>query len=271
MPKVRPPLNPKISMWHFLAYYLRFLREKEGLSLTQWGSIIGAARSTVSNQEAGRQKIHEDQAKIIDARFGTGRMIELLLFFARMAHSPNWFQQFSQYEQGASSIKVYHGEVIPLPLQTDEYTWACVRESTFKDRETEQESRVQRRRGILEREDPPFLWMVIGEAALAQQVGGREVMRVQLQQLLEISELPHVSVRIAPFSVGAHPGVDGYFQLIALEGRDIAFAGAQKGGRLIEDPSEVRELTFMFERIGAKAASEDESRALIKRWLEEYS
>jgi transcriptional regulator with XRE-family HTH domain len=258
-------------MWHFLAYYLRFLREKEGLSLTQWGSIIGAARSTVSNQEAGRQKIHEDQAKIIDARLGTGRLIELLLFFARMAHSPNWFQQFSQYEQAASSIKLYHGGVIPLPLQTDEYTAAYVQASNSRDFETELAARVQRRHVILDREDPPFLWMVIGEAALAQCVGGPEVMRAQLQHLYEMSELPHVSVRILPFSAGAHQGVDGYFQVIAVEGRDIAYAGAQKGGRLIEDPSDVRELAFMFERIGAKAASEDDSRTLIKRWLKEYS
>ncbi|GAA3936190.1 helix-turn-helix transcriptional regulator [Actinomadura viridis] len=271
MPKVRPPLDPKISLWHFLAYYLRFLREKEGLSLSQWGSIIGAARSTVCNQEAGRQRLHEDQAKIIDARFNTGQLIELLLWFARMAHNPNWFRQFTQYEQGATAIKVYHGDVIPLLLQTDDYTWACLRESDSKDLESRQAIRTQRKRAAVERENPAFLWVVVGEAALAQQVGGPEVMRAQLQHLHAMSELPNVSLRVLPFSAGAHPGVDGYFQVISLKDRDIAFAGAQKGGRLIEDPSEVRELAFIFDRIGAKAASESDSRALIKRWLEEYS
>ncbi len=37
MPIVREPLDPKISMWYFLAFYLRFWREKMGLSLTQCG------------------------------------------------------------------------------------------------------------------------------------------------------------------------------------------------------------------------------------------
>ncbi|MEW2356203.1 DUF5753 domain-containing protein [Spirillospora sp. NPDC029432] len=106
---------------------------------------------------------------------------------------------------------------------------------------------------------------------MAQRVGGPEVMRAQLQHLYEMSELLHVSVRVLPFSAGAHLGVDGYFQVISLDGRDVAYAGAQRGGRLIEDPSEVRDLAIMFERIGAKAASEDDSRTLIKRWMEEYS
>ncbi|WP_396455055.1 helix-turn-helix domain-containing protein [Actinomadura sp.] len=116
MPKVRDPLDPKISQWHLLSYYLRFFREKEGLSLTQWGKIIGAARSTVSNMEAGRHRIHEDHAKLIDRHFGTGRLFELLLWFARTAHNPDWFRQYTQYEKQADQIRLYHGQVIPLPL-----------------------------------------------------------------------------------------------------------------------------------------------------------
>jgi hypothetical protein len=271
MPKIRPPLDPTISLWHLLAYYLRFLREKEGLSLTQWGSLIGVTRSTVCNQEAMRQRIHESQARIIDAHFRTGRLIELLLWFARRVHNPHWFRQFTQYEQKASSIKVHHVGMIPLPLQTDDYTWAYVQTSTVKDLNAEQTARLHRKRGILDRDNPAFLWVVIGEAALAQQVGGPEVMRAQIEHLLAMSELPNVSLRVLPFKAGASPGVDGYFQVISLDDHDIAYAGAQKGGRLIEDPGEIGELAFKFDRVGAKAASEDDSRALIKRWLEEYS
>ncbi|MFD0856841.1 DUF5753 domain-containing protein [Actinomadura adrarensis] len=264
-----PPLDPTLSLWHFLAYQLRFLREKEDLSLAEWGRWIGVARSSVCNQEAGRQRLHESQAKIIDARFNTGRLIELLLWFARMAHNPNWFRQFTQYEQKSTSIKVHHADVIPLPLQTDEYTWAYVQAGNSKDFRAEQAARLARKCAIRDRDNPPYLWLLVGEAALAQQVGGRSVMRDQLQHLLTMSELPHVSLRVLPFTAGANPGVDGYFQVISLNDREIAYAGAQKGGRLIEDPSEVKEFSFMFDRIGAMAASENDSRALIKRWLEE--
>jgi hypothetical protein len=271
VPKTRPPLDPTISLWHFLAYYLRFFREKEGLSLAQWGAPIGLTRSSVCNQEAMRQPLHESQAQIIDAKYGTGRLFELLLRFAKMAHNPNWFRQFTGYEQKATSIKAYHGGVLPLLLQTDEYTWAYVRVSSSKNFEAEQEARVQRKRAVLDRENPPYLWLVVGEASLAQEVGGPEVMRAQLQHLYEMSMQPNVSVRVLPFKVGANPGVDGNFQVIGLKERDIAYAGAQKGGRLVEDPSEVEEFAFKFDRVGAMAASEKDSRLLIKRWLEEYS
>lgn len=72
MVNIREPLDPKISLCHFLAYYLPFQREKQGLSLAQWRKIIGAARSTVSNIEAGRLKMHDDQAKILDETWDTG-------------------------------------------------------------------------------------------------------------------------------------------------------------------------------------------------------
>jgi hypothetical protein len=271
MPIVREPLDPKLSLWHFLAYELRFERERHGLSLTQMGKIINAARSTVSNVEAGRRKIDERQAKVLDRKWNTGRLFEVLLWFARTAHDPDWFRQYTQYEAIAASIKIYHGQIIPLALQTDDYTWAYVQAGSPKDFEAELARRVTRKRDLLGREDPAFLWVLMDESVLACPVGGREVMNAQLQHLREMADLPNVIVRIIPASSGAHLGVDGPFQVISLEARDVAYSGAQNGGRLIEGTGEVKELAVKFDRIGAKAASEDGSRALIEQYLERYA
>ncbi|MFI6515888.1 Scr1 family TA system antitoxin-like transcriptional regulator [Spirillospora sp. NPDC050679] len=270
MPNVREPLDPKISMWHLLAFYLRFLREKEGLSLTQCGQLIGAARSTVSNMEAGRLRPHDDQMKKLDLRYGTGILLEVLLWYARMAHDPAWLRQFSQYERKALSIKTYHGQVIPHLLQTDDYTWAYVQVSDFKDFAAEQANRVARKRAVLDREDPPDIWALVDESALARPVGGREVMRAQLENLLVMGDLPHVSVRVVPFASGAHLGADGPLQVISVEDRDVAYSGAQGGGRLIESPSEVRFLAATLDHVSAKAESEATSRNVIKQYLERY-
>ncbi|WP_067808083.1 helix-turn-helix domain-containing protein [Actinomadura formosensis] len=265
---VRDPLDPKISMWHFLAYYLRFMREKEGLSLAQWGKIIGMARSSVSNIEAGRAKLQVDYARRLDVKFETGGLFELLLWYARMAHDPNWFKQYSQHERQAVEIKVFHGQAVPLLLQTDDYTRAYVRMNTAKDVEGMLAGRVSRKRAVMEREDPPYIWALLDEAVLARPVGGREVMKAQLQYLLELSQRWYVILRIVPFSAGEHLGADGFFQLIGLQDRDIAYAGAQKGGRLIEMPDEIKDFAVTFERIGAKAESQDASRDMIKHYLE---
>lgn len=84
MPIVREPLDPKISMWYFLAFYLRFLREKMGLSLTQCGEIMGVTRGTVSNFEAGRRRLQDDHARALDRHFGTG------LYFNSCSGLPEW-------------------------------------------------------------------------------------------------------------------------------------------------------------------------------------
>jgi DNA-binding XRE family transcriptional regulator len=270
MPIVRDPLNPKISLWHFLAYQLRCEREKQGLSLTQWGKLINAARSTVSNIEAGRRKIDEDQAIILDKRYGTGRLFEILLWYARTAHDPDWFRQYTQYEAEATVIKIYHGQTIPGALQTEDYARALLMAGGTKDIEAAMEGRMSRQDAILNRPEPPLLWVLLDQGVLDCPVGGPQIMKAQLLRVLEVGELPHVIVRVIPRSAGAHLGFDGGFRIISLESRDVAYVGAQGGGRLVEAPAEVREYGVKFDRIGAKALSEDASRILIEQLMETF-
>jgi hypothetical protein len=262
---VREPLDPKISLWHFLAFYLRFQREKQGLSLAQWGQIIGAARSTVSNIEAGRLKLYDDQAKAIDRKCDTGDLFQLLLYYARTAHDPDWFRSYTEYEATAHSIKIYHGQAVPGPLQTEAYARALLTVGSRRDIDTTVGERMTRQEAILNRADPPLLWVLLDEGALAVPVGGPGMMTAQLQRLRDMAELPHVSLRVIPRTAGAHLGFDGPFRIISLESRDIAYTGAQSGGRLVEGTQEVRALGVKFDRIGAKALSEDGSRTLIER------
>ncbi|WP_131743065.1 helix-turn-helix domain-containing protein [Actinomadura roseirufa] len=268
---VRDPLDPTLSMWHFLAFYLRFLRERDGLSLTQCGQIIGAARSTVSNMEAGRQRPHEEQLAKLDAKYGTGRLLQLLLWFARMAHDPDWGQQLIRYEERALAIRSYHGHAIPRQFQTEEYTRALVEAATVEDVEGIVARRLARQRALLDRERRAFFWVIMDEGVLSYRVGGQEVMREQLSYLRRVMDLPNIIVRFVQPSAGAHRGFDGPFQVISLDGRDVVYAGAQNGGRLIEAPGEVREFWTKFEHIGAKALSEDTSRALVEQYLEWYA
>lgn len=270
VPIVREPLNPKISMWYFLAFYLRFWREKMGLSLTQCGEIMGVTRGSVSNFEAGRRRPHDDHMRALDRHFGTGMLFQLLLWFARMAHDPNWGRQLVKYEQEAHLIKTYHGQVIPLALQTDEYTWAYVQAGTPKDFEAAMARRLARKRSFFDRGAEVEMWATLDESVLAREVGDPEVHKAQLEHLLAMADLPQVSLRVVPFQSGAHLGVDGSIQILGLESRDIAYSGAQNGGRLIETPGEVRELSVKFDRISAKAASLAASREIIKRYVESY-
>jgi transcriptional regulator with XRE-family HTH domain len=270
MPIVRDPLEPKISLWHFLAFYLRFLREKAGLSLTQCGKIIGVARSTVSNIEAGRQRPQEDQLVKLDDKYCTGGLLQLLYWFARNSHDPDWGRQLIRYEEQAKTIRLYHGKTIPRPFQTQDYMHALVEAAPHLDAEEIVKRRLARQQALLERERPPEFWVLLDESVLGCRVGGVSVMQAQLRHLRKMMELPNVIVRFVPSSAGAHRGFDGPFQVIGLEGRDVAYAGAQNGGRLIEGLNETRDFWTKFDHIGAKALSEEASRALVDQYLEQY-
>lgn len=271
MPLVREPIEPKISMWHLLAFYLRFLREKEGLSLTQCGKIIGVARSTVSNIEAVRQHPQEDQLTKLDEKYGTGGLLQFLLWYARNTHDPDWGRQLVPHEEQAGAFRAYHGKTIPRPLQTEDYMRALAVAGTPDDADDTMARRLARQQVLLDRDKPPFFYMILEEEVLRACVGGPGVMKGQLAHLRKMMDLPHVIIRFIQSSAGAHEGFDGAFQIISLERRDIAYAGAQYGGRLIEAPGEVRDLWARFDRIGAKALPEDASRALVEQYLEQYT
>jgi hypothetical protein len=76
------------------------------------------------------------------------------------------------------------------------------------------------RQALLTREDPPRLWAIMDEAAVRRLVGGRQVMRAQLDRLREAASRPNVTIQVIPFDVGSHPGMDGSF--IVLEFPDPA-------------------------------------------------
>ncbi|GLZ04323.1 transcriptional regulator [Actinomadura sp. NBRC 104412] len=271
MPIVRDPLDPKLSMWHFLAHVMRFFRERAGLSLTQCGQIIGCQRSTVSNFEAGRRRPHDEHMRLLDNHYETGILFQVLLWFARMAHDPDWGRQLIKYEEEATLIKAYHGQVVPLALQTDDYTWAYVQAGHAKDPDLALARRVARKQSFLDRGCDVEMWAVIDESVLARVVGSREIMRAQIEHLIKMTDTSQVSVRVVPFDSGAHVGVDGALWVLSLEARDVAYSGAQNGGRLIETPGEVREMSVTFDRISAKAASVDASREILKQYLERYA
>ncbi|MFG2245758.1 helix-turn-helix transcriptional regulator [Spirillospora sp. NPDC048823] len=196
-------------MWHFLSFFMRFMREKAGLSLSQCGEIMGAARSTVSNLEAGRRRPQDDQMRLLDKRYGTGLLFQLILWIARMAHDPDWARQCMEYEKRSTAIKTYHGKAIPRPFQTEGYIRALLETETTTDIEAGIAMRVERQRLILERPDPPTLWMLVDESVMASPIGGPEVMKHQLEHLLDMASRQNVIMRIVPTAAGAHQGLTG--------------------------------------------------------------
>jgi hypothetical protein len=125
---------------------------------------------------------------------------------------------------------------------------------------------------VLRNDNPLNLWTIVDEAALRRQVGGLSVMQAQLRYLMEVSELPHVTFQVIPFNVGAHPGMPGSFALMQFADAaipDVIYIDSMAGDLFLEEESEIRRYTLIFEHLRAVAISPDASVSLVASLIAE--
>jgi transcriptional regulator with XRE-family HTH domain len=136
---------------------------------------------------------------------------------------PQWFRTYVDLESAAALIRTYEGMFVPGLLQTDDYMRAVIRDTSLESAE-EVGRRVRlrmARQTLLTREHPPRLWAVVDEAALRRPVGGREVMRGQLERLIDATKLPNVTLQVLPFGAGAHPAMVSAFSILRFADREL--------------------------------------------------
>jgi hypothetical protein len=126
-----------------------------------------------------------------------------------------------------------------------------------------------KRQEALSSTPPPQVWIMLDQGVIDQPVGSPKIMYEQLARLLELARLPNISVRVVPRNIGGHPGRDGSFKIMTVDGADVAYTEACGGGRLVVDGTEVRSFRVRFDRIGDRALSVDASIGLIQQVMEE--
>ncbi|MFD8686132.1 helix-turn-helix domain-containing protein [Streptomyces sp. NPDC059651] len=189
---------------------------------------------------------------------------------------PSWFTAYVSLETGAKTLRTYEPQYVTGLLQTREYAHAVLRGGLPNGSEEELARRVElrlRRQSLLERENAPTLWVVMEEAVLHRTVGGPRVMREQVERLLEVSELAHVSLDIVPFTAGAHIGACApftYFRFEEPELPDIVYSELLSAAVYLDQRADVVSHLEAHTRMALQTSSED-SRALLNRMRKEYS
>lgn len=189
---------------------------------------------------------------------------------------PNWFSAYVSLETGAKTLRAYEPHYVTGLLQTGRYAREVLSGGFPGAGDEDLQRRVDlrlRRQGLLERPDAPTLWVVMEEAVLHRVVGGPEVMREQIERLLEVSELEHVSVDVVPFTAGAHVGVCApytYFRFEEPELPDIVYTEILSGAMYLDQRSDVAAHLEAHNRMSLLTSDAD-SRALLNRMRKEYS
>ncbi|HJU00040.1 MAG TPA: helix-turn-helix transcriptional regulator [Actinomycetes bacterium] len=188
---------------------------------------------------------------------------------------PSWFRTYVDLEAAAALIRTYEGQFVPGLLQTDAYMRAVVEGAHLDDEGEEMGRRVRlrlARQTLLTSQQPPRLWAVVDEAALRRPVGGREVMRGQLERLLEASKLPNVTLQILPFAAGAHPAMVGSFSILRFgdqELPDVVYLEHLTSASYLNKTEEVDRYLHVMESICVRAAPPERTAELLGKFLDE--
>ena len=222
-------LSPTARQRRLMAELIR-LREGSGLSRAQVAERVGATDSTLWRYETGATRPKPgDVAILLDVYGIHGAEREELIEMAKHARKRGWWHRhrqslkpgFDSYiglEAAASVVRTFQTLVVPGILQTEGYARAIIEQTAITSVPDQVDEKVLvrlSRQELLTREDDPLqVVAVLDEAVLHRQVGGPEVMSEQIRHLLELTRRPNVTIRVVPFTQGAHAGMDGPFYLL---------------------------------------------------------
>jgi hypothetical protein len=188
---------------------------------------------------------------------------------------PSWFRIAIGLEESASLIRAYEPQVVPGLLQTEGYIRAITAASFPAAPEDFTERAVAlrlTRQQLLSRPEPPGYWVVLDETVLRRPIGGRKVMRAQLEHLGQIAERPKVTLQVLPFSAGWHPALYGMFNIFRFPSEqlpDIVYTEALTGAYYLNKPDESARYTEALDRMCAQAASPEHTTTILREIIKE--
>ncbi|MFB7088610.1 helix-turn-helix domain-containing protein [Streptomyces sp. NPDC056296] len=224
-----PPVNNATLRQRRLGAELRKLRERSGFTVTQAAAHLGVNQGRVSMIETGRSALSADRVRAMASAYDCGDE-ELITALAGMTgrRTRGWWEEYREHlpaalvdlaelEHHATGLRVALAMHIPAMLQTTDHARALFRAVVPAMRQYEIEHRLThriKRQGVLHREAPPPYSAIIHESALRMGFGGPEVARDQLRHLLNMGELPNVTVRVIPFGAKYYPSTGQSFDYI---------------------------------------------------------
>lgn len=246
---------------------LQTRREEAGLTQDQLAEKALISASLLRKIETSKRRPQSDFATWCDKFFCCPGTFRRFYRMTLLETFPEWFAPRMGYEELATIITEWEMRVVPGLLQTHAYAEAIIRACRPFDPEPELlrdiEARIERQE-ILARSNPPKLWVLLAEGLLHQAVGGAEVMRGQLDHLIEISGTSKCVLQILPHSATDAPGGDGPATIFEFSDRPpVAYVEGWEVGWMIEDQAKVTRISTTLSMIKGCALSPVDSRNLM--------
>ncbi|MER5961955.1 helix-turn-helix domain-containing protein [Streptomyces sp. NPDC002057] len=280
-------VNPTVRRRR-LGQELRKLREAKNMTAEQVAERLLVSQSKISRLENGRRSISQRDVRDLCGVYEVEdeRMVDSLMQMAKDSRQQGWWHAFGDIpysvyiglETDAESLRMYEPQIIPGLLQTHAYAEAVITgalpESTPADIEKRVTVRTRRQERIRDEERPLRLWAVIDEGALHRIVGSRQLMVEQLEHLVEQSHLPHVTVQVIPFEMGAHPGISGQYSILEFpdtSDSSVVYIEGVTSDLYLEKAQDVGKYSVMYEHLRAQALNVEQSRDFISEMVKKHA
>ncbi|WP_077801059.1 helix-turn-helix transcriptional regulator [Streptomyces sp. JHA26] len=253
---------------------LKLWREAAGLTQAEFGAAIKYGEETVSCVERGRRIPRPEYLDAADEVLGAGGKIAAMKKDVAEVRYPKKVRDLKNLEAEATELCAYNNSVVHGLLQTEEYARAVLsaRRPPFTADQLEQQvsARVARQEIVGDTTAQAVFSFVQCESTLRRPIGGKMVMRGQLERLLEVCAFRNVDLQVLPLNREENSGLDGSFRLLRLrDGTTVGHVEVAHISRVIAEPKEVQLLDIQYGIIRAQALSPRESMALIEKVLGE--
>ncbi|WP_084549709.1 helix-turn-helix domain-containing protein [Actinomadura rifamycini] len=208
------------------------LRQESGLSRLELAERMAVSRSYIAQVENGTTRCRQDFAERLDDALATGGTLsDAWTKLLQSSPYPKFFADFPEAEASAALLRVYHETFVYGLFQIEEYA------RTLLPADKDFEGRMRRQAILKRRDDPPTVCAILGESVLHREVGGPQVMRKQLNFLVEVSHWDNVALQIAPTAY--YRGVSGSFDLLSqASGEELLHLETSRGGITSSERSE---------------------------------
>jgi transcriptional regulator with XRE-family HTH domain len=267
------PVSPSLRV---LGAAVKRHREAAGMTQEKLAGLVSYSKAWLSNLETGHLCPHKQTVLDLEKHLGLPEKVLFDIFELVKYEDPHpvlAFERYADAECRATIIRQYNALVVPGLLQTPEYARALIEAG----RPTAKPEVIERllsdrlaRQEILQRDDPPALWLIVDESALRRPVGGRDVHMAQLDALIEAARRPGIGIQVISFSTGAHAGLTCSFTILSFKDQsDAVYTEDNERGYFREKPELVRLWFDSYEALRADTLPVAASLELIRHIREE--
>ncbi|MFE5475592.1 MULTISPECIES: helix-turn-helix domain-containing protein [unclassified Nocardia] len=261
-----------------LGRHLRDLRNRARMTTRTAAAQLEWSEAKIWRIETGQTSLRSLDVEAMCKVYGApADLVEPLAALARETKARGWwtsygdviaegFEVYIGLEEAASGLALYEDGLVPVLLQTEDYTKALLEQTIPGLTEAELERRLRvsaARQALVTRADAPLrLDVVLAESVLTRVIGDDRVRAGQLARLRELAERETVRIQVVPGDSGYHAGLEsGRFVILDFGVDDsvdrpeppVVYVETFAGSTYLDKPAECDRYRRAFTGITAAA------------------